>query len=174
MLDRTISGRWLFVLFLLYLLFSQVIFSKFDVSADKLPDLKKYYTAEQLYSMLDDYSTAEKKQYILLSSTADTIYPIVYSLFLFVLISLMMRYGQLLTFHISIIRYIPFAAALFDLFENISIMTILIYLPDRLITLAFSAGIFTLMKWSFIYISEGIAILLIGYSFFILVKKRIV
>ena len=79
---KNVSGKKVLILFVIYLIFAAVIFPALPHSNAGIPDIKYYYSAEDIYQIIANYTPAERRNYALSSMTVDVLYPLVYSLFL--------------------------------------------------------------------------------------------
>jgi len=167
-LKKNISGKKVFVLFLLYLLFALVIFPSLPGSKAGILDIKYYYTAQQAYEIISNYSPQERLYYSVSALTIDILYPIIYSLFLSSLLILIFRKLSISIMGIYRLCYFPFAAAFFDLLENASVVILMLNYPVKFYKLAHIAGYFTAAKWSLVIIS---LLSVLAFSILLGIKK---
>lgn len=113
-------------------------------------DLQFFYTPEKVYGMIEAYSPEVRASYRLFEMTGDILYPIVYTLFFSLAITWLFQRGFASTSSMQKYNVIPFGAWLFDLFENIGIVTMLSVYPSTPAALAWISTFFTLVKWSFV------------------------
>jgi hypothetical protein len=92
--------------------------------------------------------------------TGDIIYPIVYTLFFASAITWLFQRGFAPGSSMQKYNVVPFGAWLFDLLENIGIITMLSVYPSTPAPLAWITAVFTLVKWLFAGVS--IVLLLAG------------
>ena len=100
-------------------------------------DLQFFYTPDKVYSMVSAYGEAGRASYRIFELTGDIIYPIVYTLF-----------------------FSLFTTWLFDLLENLGIVSMLSIYPSTPAWLAWVSSIFTVIKW--LFAGASIILLLIG------------
>ena len=112
-------------------------------------DLQFFYTPEKVYSMVSAYGAAGRAVYRTFELTGDIIYPIIYTLFFSLLLSWLFRRGFAGDSRWQRLNVLPFGALLFDLLENICIVTMLTLYPATPAPLAWLATSFTMIKWSF-------------------------
>ena len=123
-------------------------------------DLQLFYTPDKVYGMIEAYSPEVRASYRLFEMTGDIIYPIVYTLFFALAITWLFQRGFASTSNMQRYNVVPFGAWLFDLLENICIVTMLSIYPSTPSALAWISAIFTLVKWLFAGVS--IVLLLLG------------
>jgi hypothetical protein len=120
-------------------------------------DLQFFYTAERAYSMVASYGEEARAFYRRFELTGDIIYPIVTSFLLALLITWLFQRGFAPDHGMQKLNVVPVGAWLFDLLENIGIVTMLSIYPATHAALAWITGLFTLIKWLF----AGVTIILI-------------
>jgi len=123
-------------------------------------DLLLFYTPEKVFDMIASYSEAVRSSYRTFEMTGDILYPIVYTLFFSLTITWLFQRGFAGNSNMHKFNVMPFGAWLFDLFENIGIISMLSTFPSTPTLLAWISAIFTLVKWSFAGIT--IVLMLIG------------
>jgi hypothetical protein len=112
-------------------------------------DLQIFYTPEKVYGMIESYSPEVRASYRLFEMTGDIIYPIVYTLFFSLLITWLFQRGFAANSNMQKYNVVPFGMWLFDLLENISIVTMLSVYPSTPTIVAWLSAVFTLVKWLF-------------------------
>lgn len=120
-------------------------------------DLQLFYTPEKVYSMIEAYGEAGRAMYRTVELTVDIIYPIVYTLFFALFVTWLFQRGFAADSRMQKWNVVPLGAWLFDLLENIGIVTMLSIYPSTPAALAWLTALFTLVKWLF----AGATILLI-------------
>jgi len=110
-------------------------------------DLQIFYTPENVYRMIASYGAEVRASYRLFELTGDIIYPIVYTLFFALAITWLFQRGFASTSNMHKYNVAPLGAWLFDLFENLGIVTMLSVFPSTPAALAWITAIFTLTKW---------------------------
>lgn len=123
-------------------------------------DLLFFYTPDKAYSMIESYGDAGRASYRTFELTGDIIYPIVYTLFFSLTITWLFQRGFAGDSQMHKYNVVPFGAWLFDLFENLSIVAMLSIYPSTPALLAWTATIFTMLKWLFAIVT--ILLLLTG------------
>jgi len=131
-------------------------------------DLQLFYTAEKVYDMIESYSPEVRTSYRVFEMTVDIIYPIVYTLFFSLALTWLFQRGFATTSTMQKYNVVPFGAWLFDLLENICIVTMLSIYPSTPTILGSIAGIFTLVKWLF----AGMTIILMLIGLIMAIKNR--
>jgi len=81
--------------------------------------------------------------------TVDIIYPIVYTLAFGLLISWLFQRGYKPDSKMQKLNILPLGAWLFDLLENLGIVTLLSTFPAQITAVALLTTIFTMVKWIF-------------------------
>lgn len=112
-------------------------------------DLQFFYTPEKVYSMIASYGDATRAMYRTFELTGDIVYPVVYTLFFSLLITWLFQRGFAANSRLQKLNVVPFGAWLFDLLENLGIVTMLSLYPATPAVIAWLATIFTVIKWSF-------------------------
>lgn len=123
-------------------------------------DLQLFYTPGKVYSMVAAYGEAGRASYRIVELTADIIYPIVYTLFFALLITWLFQRGFAKDNRMQKLNVIPLGAWLFDLLENIGIVSMLSLYPSTPAGLAWITVLFTLVKW--LFAAASIVLTLIG------------
>ena len=88
-------------------------------------DLQLFYTPEKVYGMIEAYTPEVRASYRLFEMTGDILYPIVYTLFFSLAITWLFQRGFASHSNMQKYNVIPFGGWLFDLLENIGIITML-------------------------------------------------
>lgn len=112
-------------------------------------DLQFFYTPARVYEMVAAYGEFGRAFYRNVELTADIIYPIVYTLFLSLLISWLFQRGFPAGSRLQRLNVVPFGGWLFDLLENLGIVAMLSIYPATPAALAWLTALFTLVKWLF-------------------------
>ena len=123
-------------------------------------DLQLFYTPEKAYGMIASYSPEVRASYRSFEMTGDIIYPIVYTLFLSLAITWSFQRSFASDSKMHKYNVVPFGAWLFDLLENIGIVTMLSIYPSTPAALAWLSTVFTTVKWLFAI--ESVGLLLVG------------
>lgn len=104
-----------------------------------IPDTFIHYSANDFYALMGKYTHEEIGIYLRGILLLDLIYPVFYSLFLALFIFALSRK--------TLLSLLPFGVLIFDYLENLSVFTLIMFLPTRNNILATFAGYFTLIKW---------------------------
>lgn len=164
---RQYASGWLVLVFLAEeMLFNAVILpneqAKMEASSGGTGpiDLQLFYTPEKVYSMVAAYGDAGRASYRTFELTGDIVYPIVYTLFFSLLITWLLQRGFAANSGIQKYNVVPFGGWLFDLFENLGIVTMLSVFPSTPAALAWMTAIATLIKW--LFAAATIVLILVG------------
>lgn len=173
-LERLASWRLLAVLVLLYgIVFTFLMRGMGGAPGDNQPlDLMFSYSPEQVYANLAQLGEAGRKTRILVSSTLDTAYPLVYSALFAVLITLLARFLELTHKVWKWLALLPFVILGFDLAENLSIIVMAMRYPETMTALARAASLFTSLKWIFVDLVLGSLAVLALLSVFRLLRRQ--
>jgi hypothetical protein len=128
---------------------------------EKPLDLEINYTAEEAHSRLSGFSEEIRESYRMGLMVSDMIYPIVYSLLFSFIIYRLWQNEKL--------ALLPFMILIFDFIENISIITMLVFFPEKIIFWGTLAGISTSLKWLFSVLT--LIFVFIGFGKMALEKK---
>ncbi|HSV75616.1 MAG TPA: hypothetical protein VLH37_01160 [Bacteroidales bacterium] len=120
-------------------------------------DLMFGFTACEAFSHLQQLGDQGRKGYLITLVFADTLYPLVYSTLLALIISAGIKRMNTSKPNWKVINLIPYFAAYFDLLENAGIMAMLISFPDKTSLAAWLASVAGMLKWSFVAISVLVA-----------------
>jgi hypothetical protein len=123
-------------------------------------DLMFFYTPERAFQMINKYGEAGRAIYLKIELSADIIYPIIYTLFYALLISWLFQRGFKPDSKMQKWNVMPMGAWLFDLLENLGIVSMLSMYPSQPAILAWIAMLFGLFKWAFAFVS--VALVLVG------------
>ncbi len=161
-LRRFAKGWLVLVLLALTLSFEGFIFPVLDQSINSVDagplDLLFFYTPQQAYERIAAYGETGRAVYRIVELTADVLYPSVYSLFLGLLLSWLFQRGFAPASNIQRWNVTPMGAWLFDLLENLGIVTMLSIYPVTPTWLAWLTAIFTMTKWCFAGVSIVLAL----------------
>lgn len=120
-------------------------------------DLLFFSTPAKLFTIAGSYGEYGRAFYRSVELTVDIIYPVVYTLALGLLISWLFQRGFSTKSKMQGLNIAPIGAWLFDLLENLGIVTLLTTFPAQLTAIAWLTTFFTMVKWIF----AGISMLLI-------------
>jgi hypothetical protein len=113
-------------------------------------DLQFFYTPAKAYEMIASYGEYTRSFYRNFELTVDIIYLIVYTLFFSLLITWLFKKGFSENSRMQKLNVTPFGAWLFDLLENIGVVSMLSIFPSTPAALAWVTSIFTAIKWLFV------------------------
>lgn len=169
------ANDWLVLLFFAgELLFNAVILPDRQTRLEAVSggvgpiDLQLFYVPEKVYSMVAAYGEAGRASYRAFELTGDIVYPIVYTLFFALLLTWLFQRGAAPGSFMQKFNLIPLSTWLFDLLENLSIVSMLSIYPSTPQLLAWAAATFTLLKWLF----AGATVVLILIGFGMALKNR--
>ncbi|RKX82494.1 MAG: hypothetical protein DRP57_09755 [Spirochaetes bacterium] len=139
-------------------------------------DTKIHYSAKDVETFLSSKTKAEKKCSILVHLTADAVYPVIYSVFLSILVSLLGTRLKLSNAVYTFITAFPLFILISDYLENAFIVILLAGSKARLDTLArplaYITPVVTTIKWSFVLINLLILVVLTVVRIYRSVKAR--
>lgn len=155
MLYKAAKGWLMFVLFLLDGLFMGLILPAGEklIKSETAPgplDLRFFSTPEITYSMVSAYGDYGRAFYRNFELTVDILYPIVYTLFVSLIISWLFQRGFEAGSKMQKLNATPFGAWAFDLLENLGIVTMLSVYPATPALLAWVTTVLTMVKWMFV------------------------
>ncbi len=120
-------------------------------------DLQFFTPPAKMFAMVESYGEYGRPFYRATELTVDIIHPIVYTLALGLLISWLFQRGFKSDSKMQKWNVLPIGAWLFDMLENLGIVTMLSTFPAQLTAVAWLTTIFTMVKWTF----AGVSVLLI-------------
>lgn len=123
------------------------------------------YSADQVYSMIEAYGPKGRKVHIILE-IVDFIFPLIYSLFFSLCVTLITRQMFPLNTFTKTICLLPLSIILFEYVENIGVLTMLFSYPRRLDVLASITNAATILK-TLVTVYSLLAIIAGGISFFL-------
>ncbi len=112
-------------------------------------DLQFFSTPEKLFAIAGSYGEYGRAFYRSVELTVDIIYPVVYTLAFGLLISWLFQRGFKTESKMQVLNIVPIGAWLFDLLENLGIVTLLTTFPAQLTAIAWLTTFFTMVKWIF-------------------------
>ncbi len=147
------SAAWvLLATFASALILLAVVFPALPVGGEML-DVMRGYTSSEALAALDGYGEAGRRAYAWASLTLDTLLPAAYASFL---AGLIYRFRP--TERMWRLAWLPPAAGVIDLGENIQIVLMLMRYPDISAVQVASASLFTMLKGYAILICLMLAI----------------
>lgn len=123
-------------------------------------DLMLFATPEKVFSMIERYGEFGRPFYRNVELTIDIIYPVVYLFAFGLLISWLFQRGFAPQSKMMMLNVMPVGAWLFDLLENINIVTMLSMYPAKPVALAWLLMALTTVKWAFA--GASIVLMLVG------------
>jgi hypothetical protein len=115
-------------------------------------DARLFYTPEEAFSTVGSYGDATSF-WIRIYLTWDVVNPILYTLAFSLLISWILQRSFKPGSRVQQLNVLPVGAGLFDLLENISIVTLLATYPAQLTVVAWLGTLFTMTKVGFLGVS---------------------
>lgn len=164
----TRRGRW--VLAALFVVFTFVLFplSPPGDGVKTLDGRIRGHAPEDAYKLLAGYDEGARRGYAVRELTLDVGYPVIYSLLLWSLLTPLLHAAGAGRWLFRC-RYLPFAAALADLCENVTIVLMISRLAERPPLLAGVARVATVAKW---FLLAAALLLLIWCSLRWIVGRR--
>ncbi|MBI5942763.1 MAG: hypothetical protein HY864_00200 [Chloroflexi bacterium] len=161
-LKKYAKGWLVLILFLLDAVFMGYVMPSIGTTMNSSGpiDLLFFYTPQTAYEMVAAYGEQVREAYRITELTVDIIYPIVYTLFFSLLITWLFQRGFPAESKMQRLNVVSFGAWLFDLFENLGIVTMLSVYPSTPALVAWLTTIFTMVKWTFA--GAGGILILIG------------
>jgi len=162
-LEKWANWKSILALFILQNLFVLVILpgaSPSNLSDQPSLDMHFSYTPQRAYQVISAHSSEALQAMAITRLTLDIVYPLVYGLLISFLLIVTFRRAFPKNKFTDLVVFIPWGGVLFDYLENISLATMYLSYPTKLIPLAWMATIFTAIKWTLIGI--GFALVLIG------------
>lgn len=173
-LHRNAKGWLVFILFLMDMFFNILVMPmaqalmKFDGGGPGPLDLRFFTPPTKMFEIIGQYGEYNRVFYRNFELTGDILYPIVYTLFFSLLISWLFQRGFAPASNMQKWNVLPFGALLFDLLENLGIVTLLSVYPSTPVIVAVLTTLLTMVKWTF---AAG-SILLILFGLGMAAKNR--
>ena len=146
-LANQVSVKLVLILLGIFIFFNLFIMPSLTGDQKVTPlDLQFAYTPTEAYELIDTYSDETRKNYVLGEMTKDLAYPVVYTLFMSLLILLLYPNQWKLA-------WFPYSIFISDLLENTGIITLLLNYPDRLPTIAWMTSVITTVKWVLVLVA---------------------
>jgi len=147
---------WLILVFMvLFLLFSLVVMPFGQSWLGGNPpdvgsiDLTFGASPATLFNKVEAYGSQGRYVYRIFALTADIAYPIIYSIFLGLVITFLLRRTFPMGSQLQKLNLLPFVALLFDILENLGIAALLTTFPQQITWLALFTIIVNFIKWVF-------------------------
>lgn len=123
-------------------------------------DLMFFYTPDRAFEMIERYGEVGRSVYLRIELTADIIYPIIYTLFFGLLLSWLFQRAFRSDSPMQKWNVMPVGSLLFDLLENVGIVSMLSTYPSIPAFMAWITMLFGSLKWAFFLGTVGL--LLVG------------
>ncbi len=172
--------NWMTILFLglLFLFFIFYIFPSYqsklnDIASKKVQvlDTRFSYTKNEVLQLFKDLKIEGKEKVKFISGVVDMIYPLIYGILLFLLMSKVTSYFS--NKKLKIICLLPLIGMLFDYVENFSVLNMLNSYPNISETQVFISSSATSLKWLFLYTSTLLILVLTVIKLFKTFLKKI-
>lgn len=154
-LHRNARGWLVFILFLIDMFFNILVMPmaqalmKFDGGGPGPLDLRFFTPPARMFEIIGQYGEYNRIFYRNFELTGDILYPIVYTLFFSLLISWLFQRGLEPAHKLRKWNVLPFGIFVFDLFENLGIVTLLSVYPSTPVIVAVLTTLLTMVKWTF-------------------------
>jgi hypothetical protein len=112
-------------------------------------DLQFFSTPAKLFAMVESYGEFGRPFYRNVELTVDILYPVIYMLAFGLFISWLFQRGFKPDSKMQKWNVLPVGIWLFDLLENLGIVTLLSTFPAQMTAVAWLTTIFTMVKWTF-------------------------
>jgi len=151
-LDRFANWKSFLLLLALYVSFPAYWLKNAEATINRLAgktigpvDLTMGFDPARTLGMIADYGPAARTYYTRVELTVDVVYPLVYALFLAVILTLLFRGKAYKPF--GWVTLLPFVSQLFDYLENGTIVGLLTSYPRQSYAWAVLCEVFKLAKW---------------------------
>jgi hypothetical protein len=152
LLNRISNWKTLLLFFAIYMFFNAYLLKNAEEKINTLSgntigvvDLTMGFDTQKTFGMVAAYSSEARDFYAQTEMTTDVAYPIVYSFFFAIALTLLFK-GKSYSPH-PLINVLPFVSLVFDYLENITIVNLLMSYPTQSETVALFCEIFKLIKW---------------------------
>ena len=153
--------RWivtgLFLIFLILVLPWMASLSEVITGTKESIDTNLSFNVSTYFHIRETFGEVGRKFYIIQRVSFDVIWPIVYTLFLVMLNSMMMKWKDV---HIKIVLL----AVVFDFLENIIAVIFMIQYPNEYQTIVYMLMMASMMKWILITVSFILPIISLVYN----------
>lgn len=173
LIERAANLKILLVLFVCLLPFNIVFF---PARSQRLTAYLGYQTTvldshfftppQDVYRYFSDLGAPGRQLYALSEVTLDLLYPLLYGIFLGLLIAWLCSRLFPASSGLRWLPLLPLAGALADLGENLSITVLLLVYPSQLPWLVYLANLFGMLKWAFVL--SSLALILLGSGLYTL------
>ncbi len=157
------SWKSILILMGLMLLFEFVFFPQFLPKGEhaRSLDTEIAYNADDAYEIIENYTDSMRQRYIYGEVTLDLVFPVIYTLLFSFLIFFLFKNTRLALF--------PFIQLIFDYLENTGIVILLSAYPNKIMWLATTTSVFSMVKWVLVGVTA--LIVLLGAVRFV-IKRR--
>ncbi len=174
-LKKYAKGWLVFFLFLIDILFLSFLMpaagNAITGEAATVPiDLMFFYTPQTVYKIIAGYGATIRETYLSLSLSIDIAHPIVYTLFLSLLITWLFQKAYDTRSNMQKLNVVPFGAFAADLLENLGIITMISIYPKTPAVVAWLTTFFTMSKW--IFVGASAVLVVIGFIAWITKTER--
>lgn len=158
--------RFLIIVSAVFLLFILLVFPRVNnysirmLGQSKTPDTSLVYSAQDLYQMAENYGKSGRDAYIVLRWTFDLVWPVLYTLFLFLWTIKLLEYTSLKKAS-KYFLLIPIIGMLLDFSENIGASIVMSRYPLKSGIIANITPLMTFLKWIIISVSVLVLIILL-------------
>jgi len=152
-LDRAATGRIVIATAVLFFFYIGAVLpgqaKKVEEYAGEVatPDSAFFYTASDIYASAAQFGPDGRSEYVLARATFDVAWPLVYALFLSMLLSWLLRRCYAEGDRRRLLNLLPWVALVFDYLENFSAAVTVARFPAKTPVLADLATVFTMLKW---------------------------
>lgn len=164
-LSKNVTWKHILMLLGLIIVFNFLIFPLvYPTNQDTvILDTQFSYSSDKAYTILAEYNKEELKEYGIGVLTVDFVYPIIYSLFLCFLIYKLSNKKTIAM--LSLIMLFS------DYAENLGIVTIINYYPQKLPCIVSLSSLFTSLKWTTLVFLIITILVLMSFKIFNYKKK---
>lgn len=162
------SWRTLGIAFVAYMVFPALLLPRAEQAINQFAgkevgviDLGIDFDLAKMRQQIADYGDVGRAHYRRTELTLDILYPLAYTVFFSLILSLLML-GLPLESSLRRWNVLPFVMLGFDYLENIFIVTMLSNYPDWSDTTAMLCAVFRLLKWVAFAATVGLILFLIG------------
>lgn len=169
----------LFLLYLFLILPNESRNSDLITGGLASPDTEFFYTSDYLQDLVSSYSPEAREYYVVSKVRFDILWPLVYGIWLTSSVGLLIRgIKNKGSFEEKVIinwlPLLPLVAVGFDFLENITVSIVMIAHPDVSWVILNAAPVLTTLKWFTLGGSMVIAMVLLGYFIYRMLKSRLV
>lgn len=165
MFRRPIKWKWVILITLGFVLFLALVLPRVSAYTTKTigdfpsPDSSFFYSANDLYSMAENYGESGRETYVFLRWTFDVIWPFVYTIFL---VAWTLKLSHLIkgSKWILSLYWLPIIAMILDFFENTGATIVMVRYPETSGIIASLTPIATILKWTTLSASFGLIFVL--------------